>query len=91
MNTARFLKYIWPFFNIMKETVKVNLEKKNFEKETLAQVFSCEFCEISKNIFFAEQLRTTASKIIQKIITETSEAAQSFFPVATFQQTTTAY
>ena len=33
----------------------------------------------------------TASKITQKIITETSEAAQNFFPVATFQQTTTAY
>ena len=26
------------------------------EKETLAQVFSCEFCEISKNTFFIEQL-----------------------------------
>ena len=25
------------------------------EKETLAQVFSCEFCEISENTFFAEQ------------------------------------
>ena len=24
-------------------------------------VFSCEFCEISKNTFFAEQQRTTAS------------------------------
>ena len=31
------------------------------KKETLAQVFSCEFCEISKNIFFTEQLRATAS------------------------------
>ena len=30
-------------------------------KETLAQVFSCEFCEISKNIFFTEHLRPTAS------------------------------
>ena len=27
------------------------------EKETLAQVFSCEFCEISKNTFFREHLR----------------------------------
>ena len=26
------------------------------EKETLAQVFSCEFCEISKNAFFTEHL-----------------------------------
>ena len=35
---------------------------KNFiKKETLAQVFSCEFCEISLNIFFTEHLWTTAS------------------------------
>ena len=34
----------------------------NFVKnETLAQVFSCEFCEISKNTFFTEHLRATAS------------------------------
>ena len=34
---------------------------KFIKKETLAQVFSCEFCEISKNIFFTEHLRATAS------------------------------
>ena len=34
----------------------------NFIKnETLAQVFSCEFCEISKNTFFTEHLLATAS------------------------------
>ena len=27
------------------------------EKETLAQVLSCEFCEISQNIFFTEHLQ----------------------------------
>ena len=31
------------------------------KKETLVQVFSCEFCEIFKNTFFTEHLRTTAS------------------------------
>ena len=31
------------------------------KKETLAEVFSCEFCEFSKNTFFTEHLRTTAS------------------------------
>ena len=31
------------------------------KKETLAQVLSCEFCEISKNTFFTEHLRTTVS------------------------------
>ena len=34
----------------------------NFIKiETLAQVFSCEFCEVSKNTFFTEHLWATAS------------------------------
>ena len=32
------------------------------EKEAPAQVFSCEFSEISKNTFFTEHLRTTASE-----------------------------
>ena len=32
------------------------------EKETLTLVFSCEFCEISKNTFFTEHLWTTASE-----------------------------
>ena len=33
----------------------------SFKKYTLAQVFSCEFCKISKNAFFTEHLRATAS------------------------------
>ena len=32
-----------------------------FKKETLAQVFSCEFCDNFKNTFFTEYLWTTAS------------------------------
>ena len=35
-------------------------------KKTLAQVFFCEFCEFSKNIFFTEHLRVTASLIYLK-------------------------
>ena len=31
-------------------------------KQTLAQVLSCEFCEISKNSFFTEHLWATASE-----------------------------
>ena len=31
------------------------------KKESLAQVFSCQFCEISKNTFFTEHLWTTIS------------------------------
>ena len=34
--------------------------------EILAQAFSCEFCEIFKNTFFTEHLRTTASVTITK-------------------------
>ena len=33
------------------------------KKETLAQVFSCEFCEISKNTIFKEHLWVTASAL----------------------------
>ena len=43
-------------------------ETCNFIKmETLTQVFSCEFCEISKNTFFTEHVWATASKKIQFI------------------------
>ena len=35
---------------------------KFIKKETLAQVFSCEFSEISKSTFFTENLSTTASE-----------------------------
>ena len=39
------------------------LKACNFiKKETLAQVFSCQFCEISKNIFFTEHLWATTSE-----------------------------
>ena len=38
------------------------LKPSNFiKKETLAQVFPCEFYEIFKNTFFTELLRATAS------------------------------
>ena len=33
------------------------------KRESLAQVFSCEFCEISKNTFFTEHFWTTASEL----------------------------
>ena len=42
--------------------IKMQDEACNFiEKETLAQVFFYEFCEISKNTFFTEHLWTIAS------------------------------
>ena len=43
-------------------SIKLNSVTWNFIKnESLAQLFSCEFCEICKNVFFAEHHWTTAS------------------------------
>ena len=36
-------------------------KKSVFKKETLAQLFFCEFCEIFRNFFLTEQLWVTAS------------------------------
>ena len=39
--------------------------KAFIKKETLAQVFSCQFCDISKNTFFTEHLWATASRYVE--------------------------
>ena len=39
----------------------IKLQAEDLAQVALAQVFSCEFCEISKNTFFTEHLRTTVS------------------------------
>ena len=47
-------------------------EACNFiKKDTLAQVFSCEFCEIFKNTFFTEYIWMTASDDLKNEIIET--------------------
>ena len=47
--------------------IKLQAQASNFnKKDTLAQVFSCKFCEISKNTYFTKHLRTTAS--IRKLV-----------------------
>ena len=38
------------------------------KKETPVQLFSCEFCEISKNTFFTEPPWTTASVVLQSTV-----------------------
>ena len=38
------------------------------KKESLGQVFSCKFCEISKNTFFTEHLPVTASVFLTQLI-----------------------
>ena len=45
----------------VRDSILVKLHSLGCKKETLAQVFSCEFSKISKNIFFTEHLRTAAS------------------------------
>ena len=53
----------------IKKGVLKNFAKFNFiKKETLALMFSCEFCESFKNTFFTELLWTTASEIHMKFI-----------------------
>ena len=47
--------------NFAKFTGKHLCQSLFFKKEALAQMFSCEFWEISKNTFFTEHLWTTAS------------------------------
>ena len=46
--------------NFAKFTGKHLCQSLFFKKETLAQVFSCEICDISKNTFFTEHLWATA-------------------------------
>ena len=49
-------------FEITKKYIcLLKIADTSFKKETLVQVFSCEFCEISKNTFFTEHLWTAAS------------------------------
>ena len=51
--------------------MKLQAEACNFiKKETQAQMFSCELCEIFNNTFFTEHLWTTASDF-QEIYIET--------------------
>ena len=47
------------------ENISARPQACNFiKKEILAQVFSCEFYEISKNIFFTEHLSATALEYV---------------------------
>ena len=65
-------EYSWNCLNkLQKQPPEVFYEKGcsyefcNFiKKEALAQVFSCGFCEISKNTYFTERLWTTASETV---------------------------
>ena len=57
-----FAKFTGKYLSKSLFLIKLQISACNFtKKETLSQVFSCEFCEISKNTFFTEHLRTTAA------------------------------
>ena len=56
---------------------------KFIKKETLAQVFSCDFCEVFKNTFFTEHLWTTASEYLQQVRCRSSAWN---FPVVSFSK-----
>ena len=49
------------------------------EKETLAQVFSCEFCEISKNTFFHETPLMAVSLFVTVSFEDTASRAFNVF------------
>ena len=49
--------------------------KKVLKKETLAQVFSCEFCEISKNNFFIEHLWWLLLFLILQNLSDTEDSS----------------
>ena len=66
--------------------IKLQAEARNFiKKETQAQVFSREFCEISKNTLFTEHLWATASDL--KLL----EEALSWHPNLSFDWLRTDY
>ena len=61
-NVATFMLQLCYDKNSRQTLANHRPEACNFiKKETLAQVFSCEFCKISNNILFTEHLQTTAS------------------------------
>ena len=55
MCSLKFRKIYWKTPLTVSFTLK--LQKNFIEKETLAEVISCEFCKIFKNTFFTEHLR----------------------------------
>ena len=55
----------------------------------MAQTFSCKFCEISKNTFFTEHLRATASEMpLRKQANENGFSKKESSDVLTYQAKT---
>ena len=63
---------------VSKRTIHIKLQACNFiKKETLAQVFSCEFREISKNTFFYRTPRGDCFRACFRAVTAESSVSQS--------------
>ena len=45
-------------------------------------MFYCEFCKISKNTFFTEDLWATASEFVTEMLIFTSSRSQMFFKIS---------
>ena len=54
---------------------------KFFEKETLAQLFSCEICEIPMNTFFTEYPVDECFLIYNKVLNKTAKTGGPFIYV----------
>ena len=63
------------FLEISQNSQENTCARVSGKKETLAQVFSCEFCEISKNNFFTEHLWKTASPLTGKKVKPSNNSA----------------
>ena len=75
-NTCARVSFLLKFAGLRRATLS--------KYETLAQTFSCEFCEISKNNFFTEYLQETASvwlclSKLEKLLTESEELKEASF------------
>ena len=74
MKTYSKSNHRWCSINKVSLNISQNVSRKTksheafIKKETLAQVFFCEFCEISKNTFLTEHLRVTASDIRMQVV-----------------------
>ena len=49
------------FIKLTEKYMYISESLQIYQKEVPTQVFSCEICEIFKNIYFEEHMRTTSS------------------------------
>ena len=62
-------------FRTLRRCVQMCSVKKVRKKETLAQVFSCGFCENSKNTFFIEHLWWLLLFLILQNLSDTEDSS----------------